>query len=145
MNITTQQLLDIKCVLAKINKKQVANDLRVNSVDLSRPITNENLITKLNDYFDSIDPEINLICNKFQEKNLWKVEEEGPKYRKSGSSDGFSDPKYLKKLIDIQEKHIKHLEDDVWTLKVDIQKISRKYPDILKTDFGLSGLSQTGS
>lgn len=51
---------------------------------------------------------------------------------------------YLQKLIAIQEKHIKHLEDDLWMLKLDIQKIAKVHPDILKSDFGLSDLSKVG-
>lgn len=140
MKITAEQLLDIKCVLANVKKNQLAKELEVNSVDLSRTITNVKLLEKLNDYFDRIDPEINFVCNKLQEDNILSVTEPKAKY---GSDSKKSS--YLEKLVEIQDKHITHLEEDVWTLKVDIQKIARIHPDILKPDFGLSRLSQTGS
>jgi len=138
MKITAEQLLDVKCVLANVKKNQLAKELGVNSVDLSRKITNENLLVMLDDFFNSIDPEINIVCQKLQNNEILEVQETSAKYVKKNNS-GLID-----KLLAAQDKNIAHLEEDVWTLKLDIQKIAKVYPDILEPNFGLSPLAKTG-
>lgn len=69
-----------------------------------------------------------------------EVAENEVKYEKPKKAGGGEN--YIQKLIAIQEKHITHLEDDLWTLKLDIQKISKIYPEILNPNFGLSDISK---
>lgn len=115
MKLNYLKIFDIKCILAEVSKKQLANDLGISQMTLSRDIKDKNIIESINTYFDEIDPEINQICYKLLETS------QKPVYKMNDKVENLEDPKseFQKKYIETLEKlqrsqeiRLKYLEEE---------------------------------
>ena len=68
MEISYQKILSIKCILADVKKSDLSGYLDVDPAILSRDIKSEKLKKIIDQYFDSIDPGINIAVEKMIEK-----------------------------------------------------------------------------
>lgn len=116
MNLSFSQIIDIKCILADRSKKQIASDLCISPMTLSREIKDHEILKDLSDYFDEIDVEINRFCDKLRETSS-VVNEPSAEYRPLDSYERtIAEKEYIIKiqneLIESINKHNKHLEEE---------------------------------
>jgi DNA-binding transcriptional regulator LsrR (DeoR family) len=129
MNLNYSKILDIKCVLADITKKQLANDLGISQMTLSREIKDKNIIESINNYFDSIDPEINKSVNSLiKTATNYETSSDLPKHIQV-NDDG-------SKYIDISKykeknEYIRHLEKELEERKQELKESRELIRDLI--------------
>jgi isocitrate dehydrogenase kinase/phosphatase len=103
MNIDQQKQIDIKCSLAGITKTELADFLRINKATLSREIKNKDMLKQIDNYFDSINPEINQTVSLLIKKNLDFVQEPEASYQSSKKPETFDFSNLISSLNNISE------------------------------------------
>jgi len=113
MKVSNLKLLTIRLILADVSKSELSKQLGVDPAILSRDIKNRELISKIDDFFNKIDPEINILSNRLI-KDSSVVED---------PASSFGDKKALLELIKTQNEHI-----DTWKRIEEVlnQQISEK-------------------
>lgn len=116
MKLNYSKILDIKCILAEVSKKKLANDLGISQMTLSREIKDKSIIESIEKYFNNIDPEINSMCYKLRSEDFLEIKEPEAKYIKSSE-------------LGITEKYIKHLETQIQEKDRQIMTLISGYPN----------------
>lgn len=117
MNLNEKQILEIKIILSGRTKTQIFNDLNIDKSYFSKIEKQPNAKNKLNEYFEKLDPEINLVIQKLIEM----IKNKSFAYQENDNVDHVNDQKIefqkkyietLEKLQKSQEIRLKHLEEE---------------------------------
>ena len=121
MVISNQKILSIKCVLAGISKAELSKALGVGTVTLSREITSKKLISDIENYFNSIDPKINVMVSRLLndgEKNNYQT----GNFNQAGANEQHVNYGNSAELINEKNKTIERLEGEVDFLRKMLMK-----------------------
>ena len=116
MYINYQKLFSIKCVLADVKKSAVADSVGVDQTILSREIKNASLISKIDQYFDSINPKINVMVARLlsgDENNNYQT----GSFNQAGANEQHVNYGVNTDLINEKNKTIERLEGEVEFLR----------------------------
>lgn len=128
MKLTFNQIFDIKCILSGKNKKEIADVMNLHPAQFSREVKSREVKEMITSYFDKLDPDINIICNKLQKEygdDLDSVNESPIRYHAVNSEE---------RLLAEKDQRIADLKDNL--------KDKNEMIDLLKMQMGLS--KQTG-
>lgn len=136
MKLNFQKLLDIKCILAEVSKKQLASDLGISQMTLSREIKDQKIISLIEGYFDKIDMEINTSCDKLREYVANKTTDINSQLTNSNKTimDRPNEIEIRNKIIALQEQLLKHKEERILILEKEKERIIKEYGNIYNGD-----------
>lgn len=125
MNLTIQQIFDVKFVLSGKKKSEIAVDIGIsNSNQFSTIERYKGLQDKLDEYFDQLNPEINSIVRKITEMDHSVIIEPSATYKDK--------PDFKEKYIALQEQLLKSREERIAYLEAERKRIIEKYGDVYK-------------
>ena len=116
MQLSYRQILDIKCVLANVNKGYISETLGFNKTMLSREITSRKLIDQIDKLFDTIDPKINIMVARLlsgDENNNYQT----GSFNQAGANEQHVNYGVNTDLINEKNKTIERLEGEVEFLR----------------------------
>jgi predicted transcriptional regulator len=135
MKISFSQIIDIKCILAGKTKKQIANELGISQMTLSREIKDAQILSDLNEYFNEIDQDINFLCDKLREETkIDMANDDGAEYQTNNKIKAIErelhaknmeivDYRAMEKLFEKHSEQWQKERDDllkkIWTLETE--------------------------
>lgn len=131
MYISNQKILSIKFLLSDTSKIQLASKLCVDPAVLSREIKNKDLLQRIEQYFDEINPEINKLTDLLLSKNrdLEKSERSivsEPTFEYKSKNDFLNEKiELLEKIIKEKERVIASQERTIYLYEKNILKPER--------------------
>jgi len=138
MNLTEKQILEIKIVLSGKTKTQILNELSIDNSYFSKIEKHPNAKSKLNEYFNNLNPEIDIIIKnliigntntitEYPENNaINMVNERNPRQQLTESQKLITPEIYIElqdRLLKSQEERLKYLENER-------SRIIEKYGDV---------------
>jgi len=126
MFLTIEQIFGIKFILAGIDKKDIPKELNISKPMLSKLSQSKPAQIKLDEYFDKINPEVNIAVNKlikiisenkltYQENDQTNMIDEVKPMYESKKRNVISPDVYIalqERLLKSQEEKIKYLESE---------------------------------